>query len=375
MKDHAPVEATELQRSSRDPDAVHARFEQWLRRLLGAEADATVPEWAGTTANGMSSDTVLFRADWNEHGERRAHDLVARIAPDPADVPVFPVYDMRQQFDTIRTVAELTDVPVPAVRWCETDPSAIGAPFFVMDRVEGQVPPDVMPYNFGDSWLYDATPAQQQRLRDRTVEVLAALHAIDRPAERFDFLAYTEPGATNLRRRLARLHGWYAFARDHHHSALIEQGFAWLEEHFPAIDETHLCWGDARIGNCMYRDFTPVAVLDWEMACLGPRELDLAWMVYAHRVFEDIAAQMNLGGMPDFLRLEDVAGTYEKLTGYTPRALEWFTAFAAAQYGVVFLRTGLRSVHFGERPMPDDVDELLINGETIRRMVTDTYWT
>ena len=32
----------------------------------------------------------------------------------------------------------------------------------------------------------------------------------------------------------------------------------------------------ARIGNVMYKDFEPVGVLDWEMAALGPREMDIA---------------------------------------------------------------------------------------------------
>ena len=62
----------------------------------------------------------------------------------------------------------------------ELDPAAIGAPFFVMDRVEGRVPPDVMPYNFGmDSWVYDASPEEQRHLQEKSVEVLAALHAQD----------------------------------------------------------------------------------------------------------------------------------------------------------------------------------------------------
>ena len=52
----------------------------------------------------------------------------------------------------------------------------------------------------------------------------------------------------------------------------------------------------------MYRDFRPVAVLDWEMAGLGPRELDVAWMLFAHRVFEELAGAFGLPGMPDFMR-------------------------------------------------------------------------
>ena len=44
------------------------------------------------------------------------------------------------------------------------------------------------------------------------------------------------------------------------------------------------------------------------------------------------------------------------------------------QWGIVGLRTGLRQVHFGEREMPDDVDELLLNRQGFERMLAGTYW-
>ena len=50
-----------------------------------------------------------------------------------------------------------------------------------------------------------------------------------------------------------------------------------------------LNWGDARVGNILYRDFAPIAVLDWEMATVGPREVDLAWMIFLHAFFHDMA--------------------------------------------------------------------------------------
>ena len=65
----------------------------------------------------------------------------------------------------------------------------------------------------------------------------------------------------------------------------------------------------------IYRDFRPVAVLDWEMATVGPRELDLAWIIFAHMVFQELAELAGLPGMPDFLREDDVRATYRDLTG------------------------------------------------------------
>jgi aminoglycoside phosphotransferase (APT) family kinase protein len=125
----------------------------------------------------------------------------------------------------------------------------------------------------------------------------------------------------------------------------------------------------------MYDGFDPVAVLDWEMATLGPRELDVAWLVYGHRIFEDIAASMGLAGMPHFMRADDVAASYESLTGHTPRDLAWYGTYAAVQYAIVFLRTGARSVHFGEAEMPARVDDLVMNREPLERMLAGTYWS
>lgn len=363
------------QRSSRDTEVVRSHLERWLAHRLGDACRPVVPEIGATTANGMSSDTILFRAEWTEGSRQRNEALVARVAPDVEDVPVFPTYDLARQFEVIRCVGELTSVPVPRTWWLETDARHIGSPFFVMERVDGVVPPDVMPYNFGDSWVFDAAPEEQRRLQESTVAVLAELHSIPDAADRFAFLQFDEPGDTPLRRHVEHTRAWYEFAHDGHRSSLVEEGFEWLDAHWPEHEgEAVVGWGDARIGNVMYRHFEPVAVLDWEMAGLGPRELDLCWLVNAHCVFEHLAANFGLPGMPTFLRLDDVAAQYERLTGYSPRDLEFYMTYAAVQWAIVFLRTGLRAVHFGEREMPDDVHELMHHRGLLEQMLSGRYW-
>jgi aminoglycoside phosphotransferase (APT) family kinase protein len=371
---------TELRRSSRDRQDLQTRLEAWLATRLPQGASPRITSLEGTAANGMSNETLLFDATWEDGDARRPHRLVARLAPGEHDIPVFPRYDLSRQFDTIRLVGELSDVPVPPVWWSEPDPGPIGAPFFVMSRVEGRVPPDVMPYNFGDSWLYDASPTERRHLQDATIDVIARLHAIDHARERFAFLVPDAAGDTALRRRVTVTREWYEFAaRDGFRSPLVERALGWLEDHWPQDQggepEPGLCWGDARIGNVLYDGFDPAAVLDWEMATIGPRELDVAWLIYGHRIFDDIAASYDLGGMPEFLRADDVAATYESLTGHTPRHLAWYGTYAAVQYAIVFLRTGARSVHFGETESPASVDDLIINAESLERMLAGTYWS
>jgi aminoglycoside phosphotransferase (APT) family kinase protein len=360
-----------MRRSSRDPEVLRARLESWLAGQLGGDAQPAVSDVKGTDANGMSSDTLLFRAQWRDENDE-AHDraLVARIAPDKDDVPVFPTYDMAGQFEVIRLVHELSTAPVPEPLWSEPDPSVLGAPFFVMGRVDGDIPPDVLPYTFGGNWLFDATPEEQRRLQDSTIEAIAALQEIDDAPRRFAFLERTDAGASYLRRHVAHTAAWYEMvAADGGRSPLIERGFRWLDDHWPA-DESQpvLSWGDSRIGNVIYRDFTPAALLDWEMAGLGPRELDVAWLVFAHEVFEELATSLGLPGMPDFLRADDVCGHYATRTGHEARDLDFYRRYAGLQWGIVFLRTGRRQAHFGERELPADPEELIYNRAQLDRL-------
>jgi aminoglycoside phosphotransferase (APT) family kinase protein len=346
---------TEIRRTTRDPEQLRERLQAWLRgRHPGAEVGTLQP----TSATGMSSDTLLFEARWPSSEPMQ---FAARLAPAPEDVPVFPAYDLTGQYELMRAAGD--HVPVPPTYWDEPDPSYLGTPFFVMGRVDGQVPPDLLPYNFGDSWLFNASVDEQRTLQDSTVDVIADLHRMPVP----DHLRVDAP----LRFHVARTRAWYDFVARHGvGSALVERAFDWLDAHWPATEsEAVVSWGDARIGNVIYREFRPVAVLDWEMAGTGPRELDVAWLVYAHRNFEDIATMLGLPGMPDFLRKDDVVARYCERANVELHDLDWFETYAAVQFAIVYLRVGWRSVHFGERDLPDDPDELLYNREPLQRML------
>lgn len=356
-------------RSSRDREVVRIGLQKALAAFVPDGRDHRIGEVAGTSETGMSSETLLFDATWEEPAGPRQERLVARVAPFLDDVPVFPEYDLPGQFQTIRTVAELTDVPVPEPWWCEPDPAVIGSPFFVMARVDGQVPADVPSYNL-DSWLSNASRADQARLQEASIGILARLHAIPEPEKRFAHLLGDWPGDTALRRHVAKRWHWYQYAaRDAGRSEIVEKGFAWLENHWPADSPTVFCWGDSRIGNVMYRDFEPVAVLDWEMAGVGPAETELGWMIYLHQMFEQMLSRYGFPGMPHFMRSEDAAATYEQLTGHSPRDLDWYITYSAVQLGIVFLRTGIRSVRFGERAAPQSTEELVTNAFTIAERI------
>ncbi|MFI6731699.1 phosphotransferase family protein [Nonomuraea sp. NPDC050451] len=350
--------AEEIRTSTRDLVDLRGSLARWLRGRVGGSA--SVSEVSRPTENGLSSETLFFTATWDEGRTR----CVARLAPAVEAVPVFPSYDLRAQFGIMRLAREKAGIPAPRALWFEPDPEHLGTPFLVMEREDGDVPPDVMPYTFG-SWLLDAAAADQRRLQDAGVAVLAALHRAEfTPEELAPF------GAAGLRAHVEAQRGYYEWAHGERPIPVLERAFSWLESHWPQDPGPDvLCWGDARIGNMMFRDFTPVAVLDWEMAAVGPPELDLSWMIFLHRFFQDITVAAGFPGMPDFMRSEDVCRKYREITGYEPRDLDFYEMYAALRHGIVMARVWQRRIHFGEQPRPDDPDDLVLHRATIEELL------
>ncbi|MEU6680565.1 phosphotransferase family protein [Streptomyces sp. NPDC046925] len=354
--------------TTRDPEELTRRLTAWLgARLPGAKATGVrVPE-----SNGMSSETLLFDI---EHPQPPLRACALRVAADPAAYTIFPVYDLPRQHRTMRLVAENTDLPVPRVLWLEEDPAPLGAPFFVMERVEGRVPPDVMPYTYEGNWLHSASDAERAHLEEASIRLLARLHD-QAPAGDAAFLALPGEGSP-LRRHVRAQRAYYAWVVDGlPRSPLIESAFERLEEWWPADEgETVLNWGDARIGNVIYDGFEPAAVLDWEMAALAPREVDLGWTVYLHRFFQDLTVSFGQEGLPGFLRRDRVEESYARLTGHTPRDMDFYTLYAALRHAVVMLRVAYRQVHFGEAAVPEDPDTLILHHASLAAMVQGSYW-
>ncbi len=365
-----------MQVSSRDSTVLATKLAAWLPSVIPSQAPPVITAAGASEANGMSSETIAVQASWPDDDLPDAR-WILRMAPAANDVPVFRQYRLDHQYEVIRLVGELTDVPVPKVVALEPTGDVLGAPFFIMEECSGIVPPDVLPYTCGNNWLFDAPREQQRALQDSTIKAIAGIHSIADAPTTCGFLNETLPsGDTALRRHLDWFVDWYEFAAgDLGRSPLIERSIAWLGDNFPddvAAAEPVVTWGDARIGNVMYDDFAPVAVLDWEMARVGPRETDVAWVIFAHMVFEEIAQMLQMPGMPHLFREEDVRETYRELTGVEVGDLRWFYIFAALQWCVVFMRTGARRIHFGEMEAPKDMEaELFYHRPLLERLLSE----
>lgn len=327
----------------------------------------------------MSSETLLFSARWSDGREPVERRLVARIEPELDKIPIFPTHDLRLQFDVMGLVASATAAPVPGVLWYEPEAAVIGAPFFVMERADGDVPPDVMPYTFPDScWLANASVDEQARLQRSAVNALAAIHEVTPETHDLDFLVSDQPGDSSLERHLAAWQDYLEWGTQDERSPLLDDCFSWLRANLP-VEGTdtgvpRLSWGDARIGNMMFVDFKVAAVLDWEMASIAPPEVDLGWMIYMHRFFDDIAIDLGVDGMGEFMAPTDVVATYEAATGRSVGDLRWHLAYAAMRHGIIMRRVTERSVLFGEAVRPDNVDDLIIHRATLAGMLDGSYW-
>jgi aminoglycoside phosphotransferase (APT) family kinase protein len=371
----ASIDVDHITTTTRDPEETARQLEAWLARTLGPRAHPSITEVTSPESNGMSSETVLFTATWDEGTGPSEHALVARIEPPATAYPLFTSYDLGMQFRVMGLVGEHTEVPVPRTLWNEPDPTVLGGPFLVMEQVDGLVPPDVLPYTFGDNWLFEAGAAGQRTLQESAVAALAGIHSLTPDRHDLGFLEVGGPGVTSLDRLVRRWREYADWVVGDTPSPLLADCFDWLEVHRPTgFGPDALSWGDGRIGNMMFREQRVVAVLDWEMASVAPPEVDLGWMCYLHLFFQDIATDVGLPGLPDLFRPVDVARSYAEASGYSPTDLTWFVAFAAVRHGAIMRRVTERAVFFGEAVMPDDVDDLIIHRATLRGMLDGSYW-
>lgn len=360
-----------LQSSTRDPEELRSSIEAWLRQ---DDPKANVTSLQLPDRTGISSLTVLLEVS---HGpDLPPERLVARVAPDSSAVPVFPTYDLEKQYLVLQHLGRHSSVPVPTVHRLETDPGPLGVPFFTMDLVDGDIPPDVMPYPFG-SFVTEASRGEQRRMQDSSIEALAEVHAVELTESLRQRLEFDRPGATALERHFAEQRAYYEWcAADGVRSSVLEAGFSWLEENWPGASaaDAPLSWGDARIGNIIFRDFRPVGLLDWEMVGLAPPEVDLGWMVYLHRWFDDIAAGFGVEPMSHFMRVPDAIERYQAASGREVRDFRWYLFYAALRHGVVMFRVSRRPIAFGQAEMPEDPNDLIMHRATLEEMLSGDYW-
>jgi aminoglycoside phosphotransferase (APT) family kinase protein len=142
-------------------------------------------------------------------------------------------------------------------------------------------------------------------------------------------------GATTLAAELSWWSEYLDWAADGSPPAALREARAWCAENVPADEpEPALCWGDVRIPNVVFDDdFRPRAVLDWEMATIGPPELDIGWFLVIHGMTTAVT-----GDLPGFRDRDDVLRVYESKLGRALRDLRWYEAWAAFRAAAIMVR-------------------------------------
>ena len=224
---------------------------------------------------------------------------------------------MIREARVLQGLAAASRVPVPDVRWCETDPAVLGAPFFVMTEVPGRVPAG-RPSIHTVGWLPTLTTRERERLWASAMETLVAVHDVDWQRSHA-FLLDDDRDAATLDAHVDRLADWYAWSTAGREFPVTDAALAFLVEHRSDIrtGPPALVWGDARVGNMIFGDeHTVVAAIDWEVASIGQPAIDVAHWLF----FDDFATHAcgiePLPGWPD--RATTVA-RYEALVRTHPR--------------------------------------------------------
>jgi aminoglycoside phosphotransferase (APT) family kinase protein len=316
------IAAIPLKGSARDLEQTRKRLTQWLAPRLGAGREVSVSPITTPNGTGVANETLLFEASWSSGGKERTERLVARVA---SERPLYIEADVGVQARIYETLADVPGVPVPRVYGYEADPSFIGAPFFVMERVEGEVPGD-QPIWHRAGFVRDASPERRRAMWEDAVRVLAALHQVD--AATFSFLSPTD-GRSGLADHLAywRRH-IDASAGDSTYDT-IEHGYEWLRHHLPQPEPTDFSWGDSRFANIMFRDDRVVAIFDWDTASMSGAMADIAWW----RFMDGAGAELAGIGSPD-----ELVTRWQELTGRTVHDLDFYELFTSFRLGCIMVR-------------------------------------
>lgn len=315
-----------------DAEATRSKLEGWFSKRIGHTV--TIPELNIPEATGMSNVTLLFDIQWQENGTQHTQACVGRLQPDIAR-PVFPSYDLTEQYRVMASIGRNSDIPVPELLGLETDKSLLGVQFYIMKHTQGRIPSDMPPYNM-DGWMMHETSEQQRADMWRAaVDVMARLHRLD--YKQLGFAHLERAGKTALQQQLDYWREYMDWAMEGGDHPICSRALKWLETHQPDAEPTVLCWGDSRLGNIIFPDSLDgiAAVLDWEMAVLGNPVQDLAWFNYLDSTFAEGLGVPRLAGLPSY---EDTIAQWEEASGCSAAHYQYYLIFAGMRFGIILSR-------------------------------------
>jgi aminoglycoside phosphotransferase (APT) family kinase protein len=305
------------------------RLERFLAARLGAAARVSRIE---RCTEGFSQEA--FTLDVAVGGEERG--FVVKREPVAG---LLEPYDLEPEFRVLHALAG-GPLPSPPTPWFERDPAVLGRPFYVMERLPGEVPIPAARAD-GSPPFDDATRVM---LAPQVADALAHLHAIDWRAHGLGFLGAPRPGREVAAREVGRWERRIRASGLPVHPALAE-ALLWLRRTPPVTDEVVLVHGDYRLGNFLVVGEGVAArltgILDWELVHLGDPLEDVAWC----------SSPLWRAGTPWASALappEEFAARWATTSGRTPDAerLRFYDVLAVVKMAAIML-TGIAAFRGG----------------------------
>ena len=344
--------ASDAQANSRPPLLVLEPLEDFLdaHGLGDGEIEAN------PIGEGHSNVTYLI--------ERGGSEMVLRRPPRPPLPP--SAHDVLRE---ARLLSALRDTParVPDVLAVCDDPTTIGAPFYVMERIAGDVIVTSIPPALD-------TPAERRRIGEQLIDSLVEIHAVDWRAAGLE--GFGKPTGY-LERQLRRFLGLWELNKTREITAVETVG-SWLAEHLPSSGPATIVHGDYRLGNTIFASETPArlaAVLDWEMATIGDPLADLGYlcMMWTEAGDPQVGLRDALGSVTraeGFPTRAELIARYEELSGRSMSDIRWYTTLALWK-SVVFMEGNYKRAIAGTTDDPylkqfgDGVLELARQAEAV----------
>ncbi|WP_411278966.1 phosphotransferase family protein [Gemmatimonas sp.] len=277
---------------------------------------------------GFSNLTYLITME-HEHGRRA---LVLRRPPRGVKAGI--AHDVGREHGILEALhARGVPVPKPVAR-CD-DAAVIGAPFYLMEHVDGVIlrgtPPDSLTANVA------AMPAKLAVLSQTFVQTLVQLHAVDVSTEP---LASLGRPAGYVQRQVQ---GWTKRWVSSRTGDVPELDFVadWLEAHRPPDRATALVHNDFKLDNLVLEpDLTRVrAILDWEMATIGDPLMDLgttlAYWVEPGDAPIFRALGLGITALPGNLTRAELVQTYGAHGGIDVSDAPFYYAFGLFKVAVI----------------------------------------
>ena len=299
------------------PDELRQRLERFIAGAAGVP-DVRV-DGLRKLPGGASRETWSFDAVYRQNDAAVRLPLVLRRDPGSTTMNT----QRREEF-RVQAAAFADGVPVPQPFWLADDAEVLGAPSYVMQRVDGET--------LARRLLRDADYAPARAVMTGELgAILARIHHIDIARHRLDFLPAPPSGDSPALAELERYEQTFRGLAPEPHPA-FELAFRWLHQRLPVGTRQVLVHGDYRIGNVIFGPQGVRAILDWELAHVGDPAEDLGWLcVRAWRFGSDDKPVGGIGSR------EDLFAAYERAGGdpVDPERVRFWEVFGNLKWAII----------------------------------------